>query len=323
MPKQGWTTVDLPAMSGRTVVVTGASSGLGFVTARELAAAGAQVILAVRDEAKGHGAAAAMPGTTEVQPLDLSSLASVRAFAAAWTGPLDILINNAGIMQVPQGRTTDGFEVQIGTNHLGPFALTNLLMPHISDRVVTVSSEMHKRGHIDLEDLNGERRPYDSFQAYCDTKLANLLFTFELQRRLTRARSGVRSMACRSRNQQDEPGQPRHRPQRPGPEDPRLLRPGRRPRRTAHALRGNRRIARRKLRGARRTRRTPRLPYPRPGQRDRAGQRTRATVVGRVVPAYWHRSEPASRLLTQDHGVMANYCVEETRTHGSPASARV
>jgi len=196
MAKQGWTAVDLPVMSGRTVVVTGASSGLGFVTARELAAAGAQVILAVRDEAKGHRAAAAMPGTTEVQPLDLSSLASVRAFAAAWTGPLDILINNAGIMQVPQGRTTDGFEVQIGTNHLGPFALTNLLMPHISDRVVTVSSEMHKRGHIDLEDLNGERRPYDSFQAYCDTKLANLLFTFELQRRLTRAGSGVRSMAA-------------------------------------------------------------------------------------------------------------------------------
>jgi len=183
-------------MSGRTVVVTGASSGLGFVTACELAAVGAQVILAVRDEAKGHRAAAAMPGTTEVQPLDLSSLASVRAYAAAWTGPLDILINNAGIMQVPQGRTTDGFEVQIGTNHLGPFALTNLLMPHISDRVVTVSSEMHKRGHIDLEDLNGERRPYDSFQAYCDTKLANLLFTFELQRRLTRAGSGVRSMAA-------------------------------------------------------------------------------------------------------------------------------
>jgi NAD(P)-dependent dehydrogenase (short-subunit alcohol dehydrogenase family) len=120
----------------------------------------------------------------------------VRAFAAAWTGPLDILINNAGIMQVPQGRTSEGFEIQIGTNHLGPFALTNQLMPHISDLVVTVASEMHKRGHIDLEDLNGERRPYDSFQAYCDTKLANLLFTFELQRRLTRAGSGVRSMAA-------------------------------------------------------------------------------------------------------------------------------
>jgi NAD(P)-dependent dehydrogenase (short-subunit alcohol dehydrogenase family) len=196
MTQQKWTAADLPAMTGRTVVVTGASSGLGFVTARELAAAGARVILAVRDEAKGHKAAAAMPGTTEVRPLDLGSLASVRAFAAAWTGPLDILINNAGIMQVPQGRTADGFELQVATNHLGPFALTCLLTPRITDRVVTVSSEMHKRGHIDPDDLSGENRPYDAFQAYCDTKLANLLFTFELQRRLTRAGSSVRSMAA-------------------------------------------------------------------------------------------------------------------------------
>jgi NAD(P)-dependent dehydrogenase (short-subunit alcohol dehydrogenase family) len=196
MTQQKWTAADLPAMTGRTVVVTGASGGLGLVTARELAAAGARVILAVRDEAKGNKAAAAMPGTTEVRPLDLSSLASVRAFAAAWTGPLDILINNAGIMQVPQARTSDGFESQIATNHLGPFTLTALLMPHITDRVVTVSSEMHKRGHLDPDDLNGEQRPYDAFQAYCDTKLANLLFAFELQRRLTRAASGVRSMAA-------------------------------------------------------------------------------------------------------------------------------
>jgi NAD(P)-dependent dehydrogenase (short-subunit alcohol dehydrogenase family) len=99
-------------------------------------------------------------------------------------------------MQVPEGRTSDGFEVQIATNHLGPFALTNLLMPHITDRVVTVSSETHKRGHIDPEDLNGENRPYESFQTYCDTKLANLLFAFELQRRLTHAGSSVRSMAA-------------------------------------------------------------------------------------------------------------------------------
>jgi NAD(P)-dependent dehydrogenase (short-subunit alcohol dehydrogenase family) len=196
MAKQGWTAADLPVMAGRTVVVTGASSGLGFVTARELAVAGARVVLAVRDEAKGHGAAAAMHGTTEVRPLDLGSLASVRAFAAAWTGPLDILINNAGIMQVPQGRTSDGFEVQIGTNHLGPFALTNLLLPHIGGRVVTVSSEMHKRGRIYPEDLNGENRTYDPFQVYCDTKLANLLFTIELQRRLASAGSSVRSMAA-------------------------------------------------------------------------------------------------------------------------------
>jgi NAD(P)-dependent dehydrogenase (short-subunit alcohol dehydrogenase family) len=196
MTQQKWTAADLPAMTGRTVIVTGASSGLGLVTARELAAAGARVVLAVRDEARGHRAAAAMPGTTEVRSLDLSSLASVRAFAVAWTGPLDILVNNAGIMQVPQARTSDGFETQMATNHLGPFALTTLLMPHITDRVVTVSSEMHKRGHIDPEDLNGENRPYDAFQTYCDTKLANLLFAFELQRRLTRAASSVRSMAA-------------------------------------------------------------------------------------------------------------------------------
>lgn len=196
MTQQKWTAADLPAMTGRTVVVTGASSGLGLITARELAAAGARVVLAVRDKARGHNAAAMMPGTTEVRSLDLSSLASVRAFAAAWTGPLDILINNAGIMQVPRTRTSDGFELQIATNHLGPFTLTALLMPHITDRVVTVSSEMHKRGHVDPEDLSGENRPYDAFQAYCDTKLANLLFAFELQRRLTRTGSSVRSTAA-------------------------------------------------------------------------------------------------------------------------------
>src|SRR5215467_8014690 len=196
MTQQKWTAADLPAMTGRTVVVTGASSGLGLITARALARAGARVVLAVRDETRGRNAASTMPGTTDVRSLDLSSQASVRAFAAAWTGPLDILINNAGIMQVPQTRTGDGFEVQIATNHLGPFTLTLLLMPHITDRVVTVSSEMHKRGHIDPEDLNGENRPYDAFQTYCDTKLANLLFTFELQRRLTHAGSGVRAMAA-------------------------------------------------------------------------------------------------------------------------------
>jgi NAD(P)-dependent dehydrogenase (short-subunit alcohol dehydrogenase family) len=129
MANHNWTAADLPDMSRRTVVVTGASSGLGLVTARQLATAGARVVLAVRDEAKGRGAAASMPGTTDVQQLDLSSLASVQAFAAAWTGPLDILINNAGVMQAPQGRTSDGFEIQVDTNHLGPFALTNCCCP--------------------------------------------------------------------------------------------------------------------------------------------------------------------------------------------------
>ena len=122
-----WTAADLPDLAGRTIVVTGASSGLGAVTARELARAGAHVVLAVRDTAKGERVAAAFTGDWEVRELDLASLASVRAFAAGWSGDLDVLINNAGIMAVPQSKTVDGFEAQIGTNHLGHFALTNLL----------------------------------------------------------------------------------------------------------------------------------------------------------------------------------------------------
>jgi NAD(P)-dependent dehydrogenase (short-subunit alcohol dehydrogenase family) len=176
-------------------VVTGASSGIGAVTARELAKAGARVVLAVRDVAKGHRVAATMYGHTEVRELKLDDLASVRAFAATWTGDLDILINNAGIMMVPEGRTADGFERQIGTNHLGHFALTNLLLPHITDRVVTVSSHLHASGRLDLSDLNWRSRRYHASQAYLDSKSANVLFTLELQRRLTAARSSVRAMA--------------------------------------------------------------------------------------------------------------------------------
>ena len=195
MSNARWTAADLPDMTGRTVVVTGASSGIGAATARALAAAGATVVLAVRDVAKGELVAATFTGRAEVRELDLASLASIRAFAAAWTGDLDILVNNAGIMMVPEGRTADGFERQIGTNHLGPFALTNLLLPRITDRVVTVSSNAHERGRIDLDDLNWERRPYRASQAYSDSKLANLLFTFELQRRLAAAGSSVRALA--------------------------------------------------------------------------------------------------------------------------------
>jgi NAD(P)-dependent dehydrogenase (short-subunit alcohol dehydrogenase family) len=190
-----WSEMDRPDMTGRTVVVTGASSGVGAATARALAAAGATTILAVRDVVKGERAATTMTGHTQVRALDLESLASVRAFAAAWDGDIDILINNAGIMLVPEGRTADGFERQIGTNHLGHFALTNLLLPHITDRVVTVSSNAHTRGRLDLDDLNWQRRPYHPSQAYSDSKLANMLFTFELQRRLTAAGSGVRALA--------------------------------------------------------------------------------------------------------------------------------
>jgi NAD(P)-dependent dehydrogenase (short-subunit alcohol dehydrogenase family) len=191
-----WTTADIPSQAGRTVVVTGANSGLGLVTARELARAGAAVTLAVRDQARGEAAAATIDGDVTVRRLDLADLESVRAFADGWTGPLDVLVNNAGIMMVPAGITIDGFELQFGTNHLGHFALTNLLLPHVTDRVVTLSSGLHRNGMIELEDLNWQRRAYSANGAYAQSKLANLLFTLELQRRLTAAGSPVRATAA-------------------------------------------------------------------------------------------------------------------------------
>ncbi len=195
-PMPAWTAADLHRMDGRTVVVTGATSGLGERTAAALADAGARVVMAVRDTRKGERVAAAMTGTVEVRPLDLADLTSVRAFAAAWTEPLDILIDNAGIMAVPEGETTDGFELQVGTNHLGHFALTALLLPHLTDRVVTVSSLAHRVGRIHLTDLNWERRRYRRWGAYGQSKLANLLFTSELQRRLDLAGSPLRALAA-------------------------------------------------------------------------------------------------------------------------------
>jgi NAD(P)-dependent dehydrogenase (short-subunit alcohol dehydrogenase family) len=191
-----WTAADIPSQAGRTVVVTGANSGLGLVTARELARAGARVVLAVRDESRGEQAAASIEGEVTVRRLDLADLESVRAFTAGWTGDLDVLINNAGIMMVPAGMTVDGFELQLGTNHLGHFTLTNLLLPHITDRVVTVSSNLHRSGSIDLDDLNWQRRPYSANGAYAQSKLANLLFTLELQRRLNESGSRVRALAA-------------------------------------------------------------------------------------------------------------------------------
>jgi NAD(P)-dependent dehydrogenase (short-subunit alcohol dehydrogenase family) len=191
-----WTARDLPSLDGRTIVVTGAASGLGLVTTRELARAGAHVVLAVRDTAKGERVAATMAGTLEVRALDLAELASIRSFAAAWDGPLDILINNAGVMAVPERRTKDGFELQVGTNHLGHFALTNLLLPSVTDRVVTVSSAAHQFGRLRLDDLNWERGRYGRWRAYGQSKLANLLFTLELQRRLAQAGSPVRAYAA-------------------------------------------------------------------------------------------------------------------------------
>jgi len=183
-------------MTGRSVIVTGANSGIGRAAANAFAAAGARVILAVRDIDRGAAAAAAMPGDTEVRRLDLASLDSVRGFAEAWQGEISLLINNAGVMIPPLTRTADGFELQFGTNHLGHFALTNLLLEHVSDRVVTVSSSLHRSGVIDFDDLNWERKPYKPSRAYAQSKLANLLFTSELQRRLVEAGSPVLATAA-------------------------------------------------------------------------------------------------------------------------------
>jgi NAD(P)-dependent dehydrogenase (short-subunit alcohol dehydrogenase family) len=196
MRMTGYTADDLPDLSGRTAVVTGASSGLGAATARGLAAAGAHVVLAVRDAERGERVAAEIAGSSEVRRLDLANLASVRAFAAAWSGELDILVNNAGVMAVPFSRTADGFECQMGTNHLGHFALTLLLLPHITDRVVTVSSGIARFGRIDLDDLSWQRRRYGAWRAYAQSKRANLLFTHELDRRLLDAESTVRAIAA-------------------------------------------------------------------------------------------------------------------------------
>lgn len=182
--------------TGRTAIVTGSNSGIGRAAAKALAGAGARVVLAVRSPEKGREAAAGMSGETEVRELDLASLASIRAFAQTWEGPIDLLINNAGVMAPPLSRTAEGFELQFGTNHLGHFALTNLLLEHVTERIVTVSSGAHRAGRIDFEDLNWERRKYSAWRAYGQSKLANLLFTSELQRRLTAAGSPVLATAA-------------------------------------------------------------------------------------------------------------------------------
>ncbi|CCK29133.1 light-dependent protochlorophyllide reductase [Streptomyces davaonensis JCM 4913] len=196
--QQQWTATDLPDLHGRTAVVTGANSGIGLTAADALARAGAHVVFAVRDPERGRAAAATVNGSTEVRRLDLADLASVREFAAGWEGsPLDLLINNAGVMMLPKQRTKDGFEMQFGTNHLGHFALTNLLLPHITGRVVTVSSAAHRWGDgtIHFDDLNMDAN-YDPRRAYGQSKLANLLFTLELQRRLTNSGSRACALAA-------------------------------------------------------------------------------------------------------------------------------
>lgn len=186
--------VDLPDQSGRTVIVTGASSGLGAETARRLARVGAKVILACRDEARGRATADEIGESTTVQRLDLADLASIREFAAS-VAEVDVLLNNAGVMATPPGRTVDGFETQVGINHLGHFALTALLLDRIRDRIVTVSSGVHILGKVVLSDLNWASRRYRRWPAYSQSKLANLMFAYELQRRLTAVNSEKLSVA--------------------------------------------------------------------------------------------------------------------------------
>jgi NAD(P)-dependent dehydrogenase (short-subunit alcohol dehydrogenase family) len=202
-----WTTEQIPDQTGRTALVTGANSGLGLVCARELARAGASVVLACRSAERGAAAVQeilrAVPGAQlELASLDLSSLASVAAFAEQFRSThdgCDLLLNNAGVMAPPRRVTADGFELQFGTNLLGHFALTGRLLGTLEGRadarVVTLSSIAHRTGRIDFEDLQSERR-YSRWRAYGQSKLADLLFALELDRRLRAAGSTVKSLAA-------------------------------------------------------------------------------------------------------------------------------
>jgi NAD(P)-dependent dehydrogenase (short-subunit alcohol dehydrogenase family) len=190
-----WTADDISAQDGRTFVITGANSGIGLEAARALGAAGAHVVVACRDTSKGEHAVGDLVGDFDVRRLDLADLASVRAFAAELDRDVDVLIDNAGVMAVPRAKTADGFELQLGTNHLGHFALAGLLLPRIRDRVVTIASQAHRTGRINFGDLQSERH-YQRWIAYGQSKLANLLFMMELQRRLDAAGSPLRSVAA-------------------------------------------------------------------------------------------------------------------------------
>ncbi|WP_113705232.1 oxidoreductase [Nonomuraea lactucae] len=196
----GWTSDDIPDLTGKTMIVTGANSGLGYVSSRELARKGARVIMAVRDRSRGEQALARLAGevpgaAVELRLLDLADLDSVRGFAAGVDGRIDVLMNNAGVMMPPRTLTRQGFELQFGANHLGHFALTGLLLDRLAEdgRVVTVSSDLHRRGTVHWDDLAGERR-YSPVAFYAQSKFANVLFGLELDRRLRAAGSAIRSV---------------------------------------------------------------------------------------------------------------------------------
>lgn len=208
MTSKKWGRADIPPLDGKTFAVTGANSGLGLETVRALAGRGAHVLLACRNRGAAEKAVHAVRrrtprGRLDVMALDLADLDSVRAFAEAArvTHPaIDGLINNAGVMALPYRQTKDGFEMHFGTNHLGHFALTGRLLPALMRaphaRVVTVSSQFHRLGRMDFADPNWERRAYDKWRAYAQSKLANLLFAFELDRRLREAGADVLSVAA-------------------------------------------------------------------------------------------------------------------------------
>jgi NAD(P)-dependent dehydrogenase (short-subunit alcohol dehydrogenase family) len=202
-----WSEQAVPDLTGRVIVITGANTGIGFEAARVLAARGAAVVLACRSEPRALAAkerilARKPPGSVDTVPLDLASLASVESAAAvllARDEPIDLLINNAGVMDTPYSRTVDGFERQLGTNHLGHYAFTGRLLPKLlaapGSRIVNVSSLVHRRGAIDFDDLVYENG-YTPDKAYCRSKLANLLYTFELQRRLEAAGASTVALAA-------------------------------------------------------------------------------------------------------------------------------
>jgi NAD(P)-dependent dehydrogenase (short-subunit alcohol dehydrogenase family) len=206
MAKQ-WKAEDLPDLTGKTIVVTGGNSGIGYEAALQFARKGAAVVLACRSIEKAHEAAskiksASPRASVEVMELDLSKLKSIRSFADAYHNQqarLDVLVNNAGVMALPYRKTADGFEMQFGTNHLGHFALTGLLLDKLlatdEARVVTVSSSAHRMGRMRFDDLQWEHG-YQKWPAYGQSKLANLLFMFELQRRIDAAGKKLKSVAC-------------------------------------------------------------------------------------------------------------------------------